>query len=88
MLFAVKTDCREKCFCPCLPLEGKVPAKPADEVGSSPSDMHNVKQSAGAKQIIAIFTGRDSAKTICANLNPNWPCAEHDLMWILQKCSF
>ena len=61
MLFAVKTDCREKCFCPCLPLEGKVPAKPADEVGSSPSDMHNVKQSAGAKYIIAIVTGRADA---------------------------
>ena len=44
----------------------------------------DVKQSAGAKNIIAIVTGRAGAKTICANLKLNRPCAEHDLMLILQ----
>ena len=51
-----------------------MPAKPADEVGSSPSDMHNVKQSAGAKRTIAIVTGRADAKTTISVLNPNRPC--------------
>ena len=51
-----------------------MPAKPADEVGSSPSDMHNVKQSAGAKRTIAIVTGRAGAKTTPAVFNANRPC--------------
>ena len=53
-----------------------MPAKPADEVGSSPSDMHNVKQSAGAKRTIAIVTGRADAKTTITVLNPNCPSGE------------